>query len=96
MTRLAVRPPTYFRVYAALLFLTFSTAAVAYLPLGGWHTVAAVGIAAVKAILVLLFFMHLLQSTRLTWLVIAAGLFWLGILLALTFADYLTRGWLSY
>ena len=56
----------------------------------------ALGIAVVKAVLVLLFFMHLLHSTRLTWVVIGASLFWLGILMVLTLSDYLTRRWLSY
>jgi cytochrome c oxidase subunit 4 len=90
------RPPTYFLIFAALLALTGATVLVAYLPLGGWHTVLALAIAVTKAVLVLLFFMHLLHSPRLTWLVAAAGVFWLGILLTLTFADYLTRHWLSY
>ena len=91
-----VKPPTYFLVFAALLVLTGTTVLVAYLPLGPWHTVAALAIAVAKALLVLLFFMHLLHSTRLTWVVAAAGVFWLGILFALTFSDYLTRSWMSY
>jgi cytochrome c oxidase subunit 4 len=90
------RPPTYFAIFAALLCLTGATVLVAYLPLGEWHTVLALAIAVAKATLVLLFFMHLLHSTRLTWLCIAAGVFWLGIMLTLTFSDYLTRHWLSY
>jgi cytochrome c oxidase subunit 4 len=89
------RPPTYFAVFVALLLLTAATWGVAYLPLGEWHTVLALAIAFAKAALVLLFFMHLLHSTRLTWLCIGAGLFWLGIMFALTFSDYLTRHWLS-
>jgi cytochrome c oxidase subunit 4 len=91
-----VKPPTYFLVFAALLVLTGTTVLVAYLPLGPWHTVAALAIAVAKALLVLLFFMHLLHSTRLAWVAVAAGVFWLGIMLALTFSDYLTRHWLSY
>jgi cytochrome c oxidase subunit 4 len=89
------KPPTYFRIFAALLALTGLTVLVAYLPLGGLHTVLALAIAVAKAVLVLLFFMHLLHSTRLTWLCVAAGVFWLGIMLTLTFADYLSRGWLT-
>ena len=53
-------------------------------------------IAVCKAVLVALFFMHLLSSSRLTWIVLVGGLFWLGILMVLTLADYLTRHWLSY
>jgi cytochrome c oxidase subunit 4 len=90
------RPPTYFLIFAALLVLTGLTVLVAYLPLGEWHTVLALAIAVTKAVLVLLFFMHLLHSTRLTWVIVAAGVFWLGIMMALTFSDYLTRHWLTY
>ena len=49
-----------------------------------------------KAGFVILFFMHLLHSRPLTWLVLGAGLFWLGILLALTLSDYVTRHWGAY
>jgi cytochrome c oxidase subunit 4 len=90
------RPPTYFLIFAALLLLTGATVLVAELPLGGWHTVLALAIAAVKALLVVLFFMHLLHSARLTWIVAAAGVFWLGIMFTITLSDYLTRHWLSY
>jgi cytochrome c oxidase subunit 4 len=92
----AVKPPTYFGIYAALLALTALTTASAFADLGGWHTVVALAIAVTKALLVLLFFMHLLHSPRLTWLTAAAGVFFLGIMLTLTFSDYLTRHWLTY
>ena len=91
-----MKPPTYFAIFGALLVLTAATVLVAYLPLGEWHTVLALGIAVAKAGLVVLFFMHLLHSTRLTWLVAGAGVFWLGILFSLTLSDYLTRHWLAY
>jgi cytochrome c oxidase subunit IV len=90
------RPPTYFVIFGLLLLLTLATVLVAEVPLRGWHTVLALAIAGTKAVLVLLFFMHLLHSPRLTWAVAAAGVFWLGIMLALTFSDYLTRHWMSY
>jgi cytochrome c oxidase subunit 4 len=45
--------------------------------------------------LALLWFMHVRYSTRLTWIVVIAGFFWLGILLALTMSDYISRGWLG-
>jgi len=57
---------------------------------------AALAIAVFKATLVVLFFMHVKYSTRLTWAVVAGGIFWLGILLVLTMGDYLTRGWRTY
>ena len=44
-------------------------------------------------LLVALFFMHVRHSTKLTRLVVAGGLLWLAILLVLTLADVMTRGW---
>lgn len=86
-------PVAYWVVFAALLALTALTVAVAAAPLGRWHTPVALAIAAAKATLVVLFFMHALHSTRLTRIVIGASLLWLGIMLALTLADYLSRPW---
>ena len=51
-------------------------------------------IAACKALLVILFFMHVRYSSRLTWVFVGAGFFWLMILLSLTLADVLSRRWL--
>jgi cytochrome c oxidase subunit 4 len=89
-------PATYLVIFGALLALTVTTVAVAAAPLGAWHTPVAFAIAAVKATLVVLFFMHVLHSTRLTWVVVLASLFMLGIMFALTFSDYLTRAWMMY
>jgi cytochrome c oxidase subunit 4 len=59
---------------------------------GPLNTVIALGIAAVKATLVLLFFMHLkYESYKLSGVVFVAGLFWLLILFGLNLVDYLTR-----
>ncbi len=57
------------------------------------NVIVALTIACVKATLVVLYFMHVRYSSRLIWVVFAAALFWLGILFALTFGDYWTRGW---
>ena len=89
-----VPPRVYFAVFAALIVLTATTTAVSFLDLGPWNTVVALGIAFLKATLVVLFFMHVKYSPRLTQIVIAGGLFWLAILLALTLSDFMTRGWL--
>jgi cytochrome c oxidase subunit 4 len=86
---------TYYAVFGSLIVLTFLTAGAAIAPFPGWlHTPVALAIAAAKATLVLLFFMHLWHSPRLTWLVAFGSILWLAIMLALTFADYLTRTWL--
>jgi cytochrome c oxidase subunit 4 len=60
------------------------------------NTVAALAIATFKATIVILFFMHVKYSTRLTWAVVLGSIFWLGILLTLTMTDYLTRAWRHY
>ncbi len=88
-------PNRYFIVFATLLVLTFTTYGVAYVPLGEWHIPVALGIAVVKATLVVLIFMHLSESSKLTWLVVAAGLFTLALLVGLTVSDYWTRSWLD-
>ena len=83
---------TYYTVYAILMVCTYLTWQVAYFDLGSFNTVAALGIAAFKAVLVILFFMHVRGSPRLVSIVVISGLFWLGILLALTMSDYIAVG----
>jgi cytochrome c oxidase subunit IV len=96
MTEHIVPKRTYYAVFLVLLACTYITWQVAFFDLGPLNTIAALTIAVFKAVLVVLFFMHVRYSTRLTWIVVLAGVFWLGILLALTFGDYLTRGWRTY
>ena len=86
----------YYTVFAILLFCTYLTVQMAFLDLGPFNTVAALGIAIFKATLVVLFFMHVKYSTRLTWAVVLGSIFWLGILIVMTAGDYLTRGWRTY
>ena len=91
-----VSTKVYFAVFGALLALTALTTGVAFLDLGRIGNIAvALTIATVKVVLVMLYFMHLRYSTRLTMLFAAAGIFWLGILLVLTLSDYFSRGWVS-
>ena len=96
MSERITEPPTYYTVFAGLIALTVLTVGLSCIDLGAWHTVVGIGIAIAKALLVVLFFMHLLHSDRMTWIAAGTGLFWLGIMLALTLADYLTRSFLSY
>ena len=86
----------YYTIFAVLMLCTGLTVWVAFLDLGAVNTVAALAIAVFKATLVVLFFMHVKYSTRLTWAVVVGSIFWLGILLVLTMGDYLTRGWRTY
>jgi cytochrome c oxidase subunit IV len=81
----------YFAVFAALLALLGLTLLVAKLELGAWTPVLAMTIAGAKMLLILLYFMHVRYSRRLTWIFAGAGFFWLGVLLILTLSDYLTR-----
>jgi cytochrome c oxidase subunit 4 len=84
----------YYRVFAALLILTLITVGVAFIDLGRLNTLIALTIAVGKALLVILFFMHVRYGSRLIWVCVAAGVFWLALLLTFTLGDYLTRGWL--
>jgi cytochrome c oxidase subunit 4 len=95
MSHHVVSVRTDLQVFVALLVLLFATVGAAYLPMGHFHLAVALTIAAAKAVLIGLFFMHLYYSHRLTWIVSVAALLWLAILLALTLSDYLARGWLD-
>jgi cytochrome c oxidase subunit IV len=83
---------TYLAVFAALIIFTVLTTAVAFVDLGRLSTVVALGIASGKMLLVALWFMHLRHSTMLTRLVVIGAVLWLGIMLAFTLADVMTRG----
>jgi cytochrome c oxidase subunit 4 len=85
----------YVTVFAILLVMTATTTAVSAIDLGPWNTVVALGIAVFKASLVVLYFMHVKYSPRLISVVIVGGLFWLAILLSITFSDFATRSWPS-
>jgi cytochrome c oxidase subunit 4 len=85
----------YYAVFAALLVGTGLTVAVAFVDLGALNNVLMLGIAMTKALLVILFFMHVRWGTRLTWVVAASGFVWLLILFGITMSDYLTRGWVE-
>ena len=88
----------YLTIFSLLLVLTAVTVGVSFLDLGPANTLVAIVIAVTKMMLVILYFMHVRYSTRLTWAVVASGFFWLALLLLMTLGDYLTRGpgWLRY
>jgi len=96
MSERVIPQRVYYAVFACLIGLTLLTVGLSFCELGAWHTMAGLAIAACKASLVALFFMHVLYSGRLTWIMLGAGLFWLLIMMSLTMADYLTRDWLAY
>ena len=86
----------YVAIFFALAAGTLLTWFVSTIELGVWNTPIALLIATTKAVLVILFFMHVIHSTRLTWVVVIGAFLWLGVLFVLTFADYLTRAWAMY
>ncbi|HWE85742.1 MAG TPA: cytochrome C oxidase subunit IV family protein [Terracidiphilus sp.] len=88
-----VPPRIYIMVGTALLILTGATAAVSYVDLGVFNAVAALFIACTKASIVVLFFMHVKYSSKLTKLTLFSGLFLFSVLIALTLSDYGTRAW---
>lgn len=93
MTAQEVSIRTYCFVFAALLFLTAATVAVAFVDLGGLNNATALGIAGLKAALVATWFMHARCGSRLVRATIAASCLWLAILIGLTLADFVTRSW---
>ena len=81
----------YYTIFGILMLCTYLTVQIAFVDLGRFNIVAALAIAVFKAVLVILFFMHVKYSPTLTKVVIVGAFFWLGILLTLTMSDYLTR-----
>ena len=82
----------YLLIFATLLVLTAVTTAVAYINLGPLNVVVMLSIACFKASLVILYFMHVRFTNRVTQLAAVTGFAWLLIMFALTLGDYLTRG----
>ena len=85
----------YLGVFTALLVLTGTTVAVAFVDLGALNNVVAMAIAGLKATLVILYFMHVRYSSKLIGLIVVSGFFWFAIMVGLTFVDYASRGWLG-
>jgi cytochrome c oxidase subunit 4 len=88
-----VSPKIYLAVGTALLVLTASTTAISYVDLGEFNAVVALAIACIKGTLVVLFFMHVKYSSKLTRLTVAAGFFTFLVLITMTMTDYASRAW---
>ena len=82
----------YIGIFSALMVLSAITVGAAFVDLGQFNSVVALAIAGVKATLVILFFMHVKYSSRLTKLTVVLSLFFVAILFAETLMDYATRG----
>jgi len=87
---------TYYAIFGALMVLTAVTVAVAFVNLGSFNFPVAIGIAILKATLVILFFMHAKYSSTLTKMFVGTAFFFLFILLTLSLTDYLSRGLKTY
>ncbi len=104
MSEHVVPVKTYVTIFLLLLLGTGLTVWASFVDLdfqvGGrvfpGSVIVALIIACTKATLVILFFMHVKYSSRLTWVVVIAGFFWLLILLIGTMNDYALRGWMTY
>ena len=88
---------TYVSVFASLMVLTALTAFVAFVDFGHGllNDLVAMTIAVIKALLVLVIFMHLKYSARLLWLIAASSVVWLVIMVGLTLTDYRSRDWIE-
>jgi cytochrome c oxidase subunit 4 len=96
MSEHVVSVKVYLLIGIALLCLTVITAVVSFVNLGAWSGAVAIAIATIKASLVVLFFMHIrYERQAMVYVWLAAGLFWLVILLMLSMTDYGTRGFLG-
>jgi cytochrome c oxidase subunit 4 len=88
-----VGPKTYLAILSALLVLTAVTTGVAYLDMGIFNPIIALAIACLKAVLVILFFMHIRYSYRVMMLTVGAGFFTFLVLITMTLSDYISRNW---
>jgi cytochrome c oxidase subunit 4 len=85
----------YYLVFITLIVMTWVTAFVSTIDLGRMNVFVALSIAIFKASLVILFFMHVKYGTKLTKMIVLAGLYWLLLLLFIAMADLWTRGWMG-
>jgi cytochrome c oxidase subunit 4 len=83
----------YYLIFLTLMIGTGLTVLVAKFDLGPLNNIVMLSVACVKALLVILFFMHVRWGSRLTWVVAGSGFFWLLILFGITMTDYMSRGW---
>jgi cytochrome c oxidase subunit IV len=88
-----VGPKVYLLILLMLLVLTGVTTGVAYLDMGIFNPIIALAIACFKAVIVILFFMHIRYSSRVMMLTVGAGFFTFLVLITMTLSDYISRNW---
>jgi cytochrome c oxidase subunit IV len=88
-----VSPMIYLAVFITLLVFTGLTVAASYVEMGVFNPIVALAIGCIKAVIVVLFFMHVKYSSKLTKLTVFSGIFTFIVLIGMTLADYFTRAW---
>jgi cytochrome c oxidase subunit IV len=89
-----VTPPiVYVIIFCILLVFTALTVGASYIEMGVFNPIIALAIGVVKATLVVLFFMGVKYSTKLTKLTVGAGIFTFLVLIGMTLSDYFSRAW---
>ena len=88
-----VTPKTYLSVYITLLIATGLTTGAAFIDLHEFNPILALAIACFKAVIVILFFMHVFFQSKLIKMTVAAGFFTFLVLIIMTLSDYMSRAW---
>jgi cytochrome c oxidase subunit 4 len=96
MSEHIVSPKVYLLIFLTLMGFTALTVWAAFQDLGPLNLAVALGIATIKATLVVLYFMHVRYNPKLIWLTLGLALSWLGVLMVITLSDYLSRGWIPF
>jgi cytochrome c oxidase subunit IV len=95
MSEHIVGPKVYVSIFVALMVFTALTVGAAFINMGVLNPVIALTIAVIKAVLVILFFMHVRYSSKMVMVLVISGFFWMGIMFVLTMSDYISRYWSS-
>src|SRR4028119_1435932 len=90
-----VTPATYVKAILVLMVLLIVTVLAARVEMGILNVPIALLIATVKALVIMMYFMHLKFSSKLVWIFAGAAFVFVGIMFALTMSDYFTRDWLA-
>ena len=88
-----VTPFQYSLVFVSLIIGTILTVVAADIDLGVFNPMIALGIACTKAVIVILFFMHVKYQSNLIKMTVASGFFTFIVLITMTLSDYMSRAW---
>ena len=88
-----VSPLQYSFVFITLLIGTAITVVAANFDMGVFNPIIALAIASTKAVIVILFFMHVKYQSNLIKMTVGAGFFTFLVLITMTLSDYMSRAW---